>query len=668
MISLKVRVYLLLIITDSTHAGLDYAIGIPSGVVTAEDNDIEMDLAGKLSEQSFERVEYININIKDIPAAVIPIQATGMIDISGSGVTDSDIVSHAFANATEEDQTPSFLIRRSSAFINEYARKDEVMGLRSDGGPSNPNHLLGSFPVLFPYGAGGFEVWRKETVPYEVHSRWALQYHDKRFRHDLQFVFQVFGVMQKRMVCRSAALQMQRSAYRNNEVAIRMLKPADLLKASAEEARRVPFSNPSVQALRSQITAVRANVQGTDESRKSIRTKIWSATVMLNPPNLWITINPSDTQDPIAQVMAGIEIDLDKFNSMVGPSSKERNSTISKDPYASAHFFHLVIQVVLEELFGLTAAKGAKKIQRKPGIVGELKAYIGSVEAQGRGSLHLHIIMWLVGGPTAEQMKELLTSQSFRDRVCAFIRTCISADIDELDELEIKALPKEKGVAFSRPLDPAEEHYTEKCKARDKVVARAVQFHSCTQDTCLKMVKNRQICKRRAPFPLSSMEWIEPSGAWGPKRYCGKLNNWNKWILRALRANHDIKLITNAPVTKNITWYLSTYTSKKQSRSKNTSAVLANRLAFHNLQEKKDHDSINRNKRLLTRCVNSISRDQEFSAPEVISYIMGWGDRYISHHFVPIYWDSAAAALKKTFPGLKRKTLSFMSSVRYMFC
>jgi len=184
--------------------------------------------------------------------------------------------------------------------------------------------------------------------------------------------------------------------------------------------------------------------------------------VILNPPNLWVTINLNDTQDPIAQVMAGIEIDLDKFDSMVGLSSQEYNLTIAKDPYAAAHFFHLVIQVILEELFGLTAAKGAKKIQRKPGIVGELKSYIGSVEAQGQGSLHLHIIMWLVGGPAAKEMKVLLTSQAFRDRVCAFIHTCISVDINKLDEAGVKALPKEKGVAFSHPLDPAEDHYAEK--------------------------------------------------------------------------------------------------------------------------------------------------------------------------------------------------------------
>ena len=42
---------------------------------------------------------------------------------------------------------------------------------------------------------------------------------------------------------------------------------------------------------------------------------------------------------------------------------------------------------------------------------------------------------------------------------------------------------------------------------------------------------------------------------------------------------------------------------------------------------------------------------------------MGWGDRYISHHFVPIFWNSAAAALKKMFLGLKRKMLGIMSSV-----
>src|SRR5271156_2850789 len=71
-----------------------------------------------------------------------------------------------------------YFVRRGSAFVNEYARVDPVSGQRYDGGPGNPNHLLGTFPTLFPYGLGAFEIERKENVPYEVHVRWALQYVD----------------------------------------------------------------------------------------------------------------------------------------------------------------------------------------------------------------------------------------------------------------------------------------------------------------------------------------------------------------------------------------------------------------------------------------------------------------------------------------------------------
>jgi hypothetical protein len=61
------------------------------------------------------------------------------------------------------------------------------------------------------------------------------------------------------------------------------------------------------------------------------------------------------------------------------------------------------------------------------------------------------------------------------------------------------------------------------------------------------------------------------------------------------------------------------------------------------------------NKRHIQRCANSLSREQEFSAPEVISYLMTWGDRYLSHQYVSIYWDSVMFAMKKKYPELKNK-------------
>lgn len=47
--------------------------------------------------------------------------------------------------------------------------------------------------------------------------------------------------------------------------------------------------------------------------------------------------------------------------------------------------------------------------------------------------------------------------------------------------------------------------------------------------------------------------------------------------------------------------------------------------------------------------------EKEFSGPEVISYLMGWGDQFMSHHFVPIYWNGVLYALKKTFPSLRKR-------------
>lgn len=190
----------------------------------------------------------------------------GVIDVDGNDISSTEIMVHALTNSTTEQNTGDYAIRRGSAFVNEYTRIDALTGLRNDGGPGNPNHLLGSFPTLFPYGMGGFETNRPITVTYETHAKWAMLYADKRFRKDPQFPFQIFGICQKREVCRSSVLQMKRPQFTQKINLISTLKPQDLIKASQEETHKVRFSNPVVQALRDQLSAVRTRVKGTDES------------------------------------------------------------------------------------------------------------------------------------------------------------------------------------------------------------------------------------------------------------------------------------------------------------------------------------------------------------------------------------------------------------------
>ncbi|KAJ3567966.1 hypothetical protein NP233_g6020 [Leucocoprinus birnbaumii] len=464
----------------------------------------------------------------DTGTVVVPLQAQGVVDVTGRSITDSEILAHAFANtALNRPGNQNLLIKRGSAFINEYVRYDPVTGEHNDGGPSNPNHLLGCFPWLFPFGCGGFEVDRQINVPYETHTRWALLYSDKQFRLDHQFIFQVFGVMQKRAVCRAASLHITRPFFQRNQNAIAHLTERDFLQASEEEIANRPISNPIMRSLREEVSTVQVQIAGTDESCIGIRRKIWGATAMFGPPSIWLTINPSDIHDPIAQVLAGEDINLNEFNPHVGPTTSQRALNIAKDPLAAAEFFHRVVMAMLEDVFGIAGAKGVSHVKRRKGILGTIQGYVGTVEAQCRGTLHLHCVIWLEGAPSTSEMAAVLQEPAFCERVREFIRAHISADVGDMNAEEFLQLPRRPDISYSRPLDPSNPDFEIQCKERERLLARSVQVHKCSPNTCLRTINGRLMCKRRAPFELSSREWITPDGRWGPKRTCGYVNNYN---------------------------------------------------------------------------------------------------------------------------------------------
>ncbi len=94
--------------------------------------------------------------------------------------------------------------------------------------------------------------------------------------------------------------------------------------------------------------------------------------------------------------------------------------------------------------------------------------------------------------------------------------------------------------------------------------------------------------------------------------------------------------------------------AKKQKKTSNASALLAKTWAFHQYDKTQSNDLSAKNKKLMQRCGNTMSCDQELSALEVINYLMGWGDCYMSHHFETIHWHSVNMLLKKTYPILNK--------------
>lgn len=158
------------------------------------------------------------------------------------------------------------------------------------------------------------------------------------------------------------------------------------------------------------------------------------------PGFLWVILNPSDLQDPIAQVMAGEDIDLDEFCAHHGPDAEQREHNIAANPYTATQFFHFMCDAILEALFGIKTTAMATHSQM--GVLGRIQAYFGMVESQGCGTLHLHLLLWLAHAPSSDELIALLKTEKCRAKVVESLDATIRGHLPGLGNMqEVHATP-----------------------------------------------------------------------------------------------------------------------------------------------------------------------------------------------------------------------------------
>ena len=99
------------------------------------------------------------------------------------------------------------------------------------------------------------------------------------------------------------------------------LSLCDLQEAQVDENAHRPITNERVQHLRHHLYATSSHVMASGRMCASYRSQIWGSCLWLRPPSLWITINPMDYEDPIAQIFAGEHINMDSFMNSMGPDA-----------------------------------------------------------------------------------------------------------------------------------------------------------------------------------------------------------------------------------------------------------------------------------------------------------------------------------------------------------
>ena len=534
---------------------------------------------------------------------------------------------------------------------------------------NNPSLFPSIFPTLYPYGFGGFEdPARVHAISFQLHLRHLLQLADRRFQEHPSFIFTAFNILQRREIMRRTQMRVKRSDFANKALMYSRITPDAIehvsqMVSDGSSTSWAPGSpEQAVQTLMRDVQMVNSTVMGSNSARTAMREEIRSMIVSLGAPSLFITINPADLYNPLVRVLVGEEISLDSFPPAAGSNRAFFNQSqfIAKNPVVAAQFF----DIYLTTFFSSVLAHCPGKDKRK-GLFGYTKAFYGCAEAQGRGTLHCHSLVWLEGGLNPTEIKQRLISRQnleFEQRLIAFLETNISSCIPT-DPGPIGGVPSsDRHPCMVRPILRFEMESAQEFQARRAkdlhMLARVCQKHSHSP-TCYKYCKDpaEQIC-RFGLDPSNHVPNTTVDYASGELRYqCldGLVNPFNSVILELVRCNMDIKFIGSGQSAKAILYYITNYVSKSQLKMH----VVYNALqtAIRKLQTPLPEDrsladmSFKDQARIMLRkAANAIVSMQELSAQQVALYAIRGADNYTSHTFTRLFWRQFESHIDRTFP------------------
>ncbi|KAF8123174.1 hypothetical protein EV363DRAFT_1273007, partial [Boletus edulis] len=294
------------------------------------------------------------------------------------------------------------------------------------------------------------------------------------------------------------------------------------------------------------------------------------------------------------------------------------------------------------------------------GILGRVNAYYGCVEAQGRGSLHCHMLVWLKDSLNCDEIKQRVQhvgDTEFRNRLIAFLDDTIASSVtaDPLPEIDICSSVNHPCSVRGPSLEGSDDSVFLKRKKDVHCLATACQVHKHTT-TCFKYWKGPPE-PRECRFGLDEKNFVgrsyvdDETGDVHLRYLDGMVNRYNETMLECLRCNMDIQFVGSGVSAKAIVYYITDYITKSQLKAHVAYSALEVAVAKVGEYDPSGDDLKVRAKRLLQKCAYSMISRQELSAQQVSSYLLSYGDHYTSHTYRSLYWSSFERALEKQLPS-----------------
>ena len=310
------------------------------------------------------------------------------------------------------------------------------------------------------------------------------------------------------------------------------------------------------------------------------------------------------------------------------------------------------------------------------GLYGETNAYYGTVEQQGRLTLHLHMLLWLKGCLRPEEIrKKLLNPDSdFRRKMISWLESVHTGDFEtgSFDKVAETVRQKSKDKLYKDPTQtlpegPPEKIEDDSCWSKqfkesvDDLLLKS-NVHNCEKYTTKSGRKRKDKdsygcrnnkwgkCKAWFPRALYDETTVDPdSGAINMKKSEPWINTITQIVTYLFRCNTDITCLLSGTPIKAVVMYVSDYITK--SSLKTHTIFESIRSVFHKNSEMIGGTLPMKEKArmIMTKIVNMISAKMEMGAPMISMYLLGNPDHYTDHKFIPFFWQSFVTEAERAF-------------------
>jgi hypothetical protein len=313
---------------------------------------------------------------------------------------------------------------------------------------NNPNLYPQIFPWLFPFGLGGIGAAKLSE---KAHKHHLLMYHDKRFQRDIAFPFVAFSHQQVKASTTGGFLLAETRKF--DDIAQRLLSVnQDVLQniakrmSDGEMVRPVTDDEKACFQLIRDLDHIDGKVSGSITSKKYMRSEIWSMIAYLGAPIWYITLSPADNKHPLCLYFAD---DKENLDIELLRSEDERYRLIASNPVAGTRFFHFMVEMFIEHVLGVGS--------EHRGLYGKTSGYYGTVEQQGRLTLHLHMLLWIHGSCSPDEIRtRILDPQSdFRQRLVDYLESTHAGDFvsKNKEEVELEVSGAAQAADYRNPTE-----------------------------------------------------------------------------------------------------------------------------------------------------------------------------------------------------------------------